>query len=91
MTQIGTIETATPKGAKPAKRETKHDQLVKLLCRKAGADVPTISEKLGWQAHSTRAMLTRLRQAGFELEATRPAKGGPSRYRIVKGPVQAAA
>lgn len=87
MTQI---ETAAPMNAKPANRETKRDQLVKMLRRKAGADVPTISEKMGWQAHSTRAALTGLRKAGFELEAAKPVKGGPSRYRIVKEPTKAA-
>lgn len=90
MNQIEQIETATAKPAKPAKRETKRDQLVKMLRRKAGVDVPTISEKMGWQPHSTRAALTGIRNAGFALEATKPEKGGPSRYRIVKEPAKAA-
>lgn len=90
MTQRQTNETAAAKPAKPAKRETKRDQLVKMLRRKTGADVPTISEKMGWQSHSTRAALTGLRKAGFDLEATKPEKGGPSRYRIVKDPAKAA-
>lgn len=86
MTQRDKTETAAPKAVRPVRRETKRDQLVKMLSRKTGADVPTISEKMGWQAHSTRAALTGLRKAGFELEATKPEKGGPSRYRIVKEP-----
>ena len=90
MTQTEVNVTAATKTDKPAKRETKRDQLVKLLRRKAGADVPTISEKMGWRPHSTRAALTGLRKAGFQLEATKPEKGGPSRYRVAKEPAKAA-
>ena len=90
MTKTETNETTAANSDKPAKRVTKRDQLVKLLRRKTGADVPTISGKMGWQAHSTRAALTGLRKAGFTLEATKPEKGQPSRYRIVKEPEQAA-
>ena len=74
MTQTQTIETATAKRATTAKRETRSDQLVKLLCRNAGADVPMTSAKIGWQAHSTRAVLIGLRKAGFDLETTKPEK-----------------
>ena len=87
MTQTEQTETTA---TKPAKRETKCDQLVKMLRRKAGVDVPTISEKMGWLPHSTRAALTGLRKAGFELEATKPENGGPFRYRILKEPAKAA-
>ncbi len=90
MTQTEIANTTAKKPAKPAERETKRAQLMKLLRRKTGADVPAISEKMGWQQHSTRAALTGLRKAGFELEATKPEKGGPSRYRIAKEPVKAA-
>jgi len=89
MTKTEVTDITAKKPAKPAKRETKRAQLVKLLRRKTGADVPAISEKMGWQPHSTRAALTGLRKAGFELEATKPEKGGPSRYRIVKEPIKA--
>lgn len=91
MTQTEEIQTAATKPANPAKRETKRDHLIKMLRRKTGADVPTISDRMGWQAHSTRAALTGLRKAGFTLEAIKPEKGGPSRYRIAKEPAKAAA
>lgn len=89
MTKTDEVEAKMTTPAKQKKRETKREQLVKMLRRKAGADVPTISGMMGWQAHSTRAALTGLRKAGFTLEATKPEKGGPSRYRIVKEPEQA--
>lgn len=93
MTQTKTDEAnsaAATNIAMPRKRETKRDQLIKMLLRKAGVDVLAISTKFGWQQHSTRAALTGLRKAGFELEATKPEKGGPARYRIVKEPETAA-
>lgn len=61
---------------------TKKDQLVSLLSTEAGADVATLSAALGWQAHTTRAALTRLRQAGYVLEAAKPAGGGAIVYRF---------
>lgn len=92
MTQTQTTETAAAtKTASAANRETKRDQLIRMLRRKAGADVPAISGKMGWQPHSTRAALTGLRKAGFTLDAVKPEKGGPTRYRIVNEPVQATA
>ena len=63
--------------------------LIRMLRRKAGADVPTISKKMGWQPHSTRAALTGVRKAGFTLEATKPERGGPARYRIIREPATA--
>lgn len=89
MTQTITAQTTATKPSNQPKRETRRDQLVRLLRRKTGADVPAISEKMGWLPHSTRAALTGLRKAGYELEATKPGKGGPSRYRIVKEPAKA--
>lgn len=61
---------------------TKKAQLIQMLSRKTGADVATISEKLGWLPHTTRAALTGLRKSGFELGSEKPGNGKPSRYRI---------
>ncbi|MEQ8928585.1 MAG: DUF3489 domain-containing protein [Silicimonas sp.] len=46
-----------------SKPKTKKEGLIQLLSHKAGADVATISEKLGWLPHTTRAALTGLRKA----------------------------
>lgn len=72
-------------------RVTKKDHLIKLLRTKAGADVAAISTKLGWQQHTTRAALSELRKAGFEIAGEKPAKDGASRYRITADPVVATA
>jgi DNA-binding transcriptional regulator PaaX len=41
---------------------------------------------LGWQAHTTRAALSRLRTAGFEIKREQSSNGGPARYRLVSAP-----
>jgi predicted ArsR family transcriptional regulator len=75
---------------KQTKLKTKKAQLIQLLTRKAGTDVATISDKLGWQAHTTRAALTGLRKAGFEISAEKPGEGKPLSYRITAQPADAA-
>ncbi len=65
---------------------TKKCQLIKLLGAKSGADIKTISEKLGWQQHTTRAALSGLRKAGYEVAGEKPVKGGMSKYRILSVP-----
>jgi len=74
--------------SKPA---TKKAQLIRMLSRKAGADVAAISEKFGWLPHSTRAALTGLRKSGYELDAENPGNGKPLRYRITCKPTADAA
>jgi hypothetical protein len=69
-----------------SKPRTKKDQLIRMLSRKSGVDVPTISKRLGWQPHSTRAALSRLRTSGFELTSEKPGNGQSSRYRITGSP-----
>ncbi|MFK7746466.1 MAG: DUF3489 domain-containing protein [Roseobacter sp.] len=73
-----------------SKPKTKKAQLIQMLTRTAGADVATISEKLGWLPHSTRAALTGLRKAGFEISAEKPGEGKPLSYRITSQPADAA-
>jgi len=54
-----------------------------MLKAKAGADVATMSGKLGWQPHTTRAAMTGLRKAGHDIVAAKPDGGGAATYRIV--------
>jgi hypothetical protein len=75
---------------KSPKPKTKKAQLIQMLTRKAGADVATISDKLGWQSHTTRAALTGLRKAGFEISAEKSGDGKPLSYRITALPADAA-
>lgn len=73
-----------------SKPRTKKAQLIQMLNRKAGADVATISKKVGWLPHTTRAALSGLRKTGFELKSEKPGNGQPSRYRIVASPADTA-
>jgi len=68
------------------KRATKGDRLVQLLRARPGVDIAALSGKLGWQPHSTRAALSRLRKAGYALEKLPPQKNGRPRYRISSAP-----
>ena len=67
----------------PKKRTTKKDQLIKLLGTKSGCDIKSMSAKLGWQQHTTRAALSGLRKAGYDVANEKPASGGISKYRIL--------
>lgn len=69
--------------SKPKKKLTKKDQLIRMLRTKYGADVATLSARLGWQPHTTRAALTGLRKAGHAITATKPDGRGASTYRII--------
>lgn len=71
------------------KRKTKKAQLIQMLTRKVGADATTISDRLGWQSHTTRAALTGLRKAGFEITAEKKGEGKPLSYRITAQPADA--
>ena len=73
---------AGAKKAPRAQRITKKQELIRLLSKKAGADLATLSEKFGWQPHTTRAALSGLRKTGYEVIRIERANGKPARYRI---------
>ena len=85
-----TERAAKPRPARP-KARSKKTQLINLLSRKSGADAVSISEKFGWQPHTTRAALSGLRKAGFDVTKENTGSGKPIRYRIVSAPIAAAA
>ncbi len=71
-------------------RATKKAQLIQMLSTKTGADVEAISGKLGWQSHTTRAAITMLKKAGYEVAAEKES-GKPTCYRIIAEPPAVAA
>lgn len=77
---------ASAKKAPRLQRVTKKQELIRLLGKKAGADIATLSETFGWQRHTTRAALTGLRKAGFEIVRIDGTDGKPARYRIEGSP-----
>jgi len=83
---------AKPKSKKPAdgrrvpRHTTKGERLVRLLKARSGRDIATLSRTLDWQPHTTRAALSRLRKAGYDIEKLAPHKAGRPRYRISRTP-----
>jgi hypothetical protein len=85
------VRKGAPKASTSSAKEprlTKNARLIAMLTCDEGVDAATLSSALGWQSHTTRAALTRLRQAGHHLEATASPEGGGKRYRISNAPVQ---
>ncbi len=63
----------------------KSNQLRTLLSSRAGTTVADLSVRLGWQTHTTRAALTRLKQAGITIEKLAATEGTrQSRYRLAE-------
>ena len=75
-------------GVRAPRRITNRDRLVRLLKASAGREIAALSGELGWQSHTTRAALTRLRQAGYAIEKLPRQNNGGSRYRIAGEPVE---
>ncbi|MFK7943860.1 MAG: DUF3489 domain-containing protein [Paracoccaceae bacterium] len=73
------------------KGPSKKNQLIKLLSRKSGADAASISAKFGWQPHTTRAALSGLRKAGYDITKGNVGSDKQTRYRIEGAPNAVAA
>ena len=73
---------ATPAEPAPARGPTKQAVIIGLLQRPAGATLADLVAATGWLPHTTRAALTRLRQAGHVLDKTTGESGAV--YRIAK-------
>ena len=54
---------------------SKRAQLAKMVGRKSGATVETLRQHLGWQPHTIRAEISRLRKTGLVVTCTAAAKG----------------
>jgi len=82
--------TAGPKKSKATapKRVTKQAKLIALLVREDGADIAALSKALGWQAHTVRAALSRLKSAGYTLDKFADGKPLRTFYRIEGTPDQ---
>jgi len=68
---------------KPAGGRSKREQLIDLISRARGARLEVLIEKLGWQAHTVRAAISRLRKQGFDIERTEERRSGKPIY-VVK-------
>jgi hypothetical protein len=76
-TTVNTIVVPTP----TAKTPSKSAAVIKLLTRARGATVAEMELATGWQPHSVRAYLSRLRKAGRTLDKEER-KSGETSYRF---------
>lgn len=71
----------TPDGLRPPRIGSKAALLLDLVGRDGGATLDRLADALGWQRHTVRAALTRLRQGGAPIERV-PGEDGHSLYRL---------
>ena len=84
-TAVATAKTASAEGAASSPRGSaapggKLGAVLKAIGRKRGATLAELTAATGWQPHTTRAALTRLRQRGFPAALTE--EGGRKAYRL---------
>ena len=70
---------------------TKKARLISLLSKKKESDAASISKSFGWLPHTTRAALSRLRKAGYEISSMKVGTGKPTKYRITSAPAEQSA
>lgn len=74
-------EAAAP--ASPARSpQGKLGQVLARLASPSGATIEELAEETGWQPHTLRAAMSRLRRKGYRIERTAEAGGGRA-YRLV--------
>ena len=89
-TKINPPATTDVEPAVPAKPPRKSALVLKLLGRAKGATLAEIMAPTGWQPHSTRAYLSRLRTKGITITREQR-KSGDIAYRIAAAASTAAA
>lgn len=77
---------AAPKRRVDPKSRLKTVKLQRMLRRKSGVTVAAVGAALGWQVHTVRAALSKLRKAGHVILREVPEKGGPAKYRMATQP-----
>jgi len=67
-------------------RITKKARLISFLSKDRGTDIGTLSKKLDWLPHTTRAALSKLRKSGYVITPVKAQKSKLIRYRITSLP-----
>jgi len=65
---------------------TKKAKLISFLSNDRGADIGSLSKKLGWLPHTTRAALSKLRKSGYVITPAKSGSGKLTRYSITSLP-----
>ena len=82
ITETPSTRSSATSSAKPNGRP-KAETLRKLLSRRNGATLAQVQKELGWQPHTVRAAISRLRSSGLPISLDR--SGKVARYRAVSG------
>lgn len=77
-------ETPTPETNLPEQKLTKIATLTGMMKRETGVCLEELGKATGWQAHTIRAAITRLRQKGHQIERKRINEA--THYAIVGSP-----
>ena len=77
--------------AQTAKPISKKEILVRLLSNPKGARVLSLCKTLGWQKHTLRAAVSKLRADGYVIETHPSPRDGVTVYRILERPETATA
>ncbi len=67
-------------------RMTKKVKLISFLSKDRGTDIGSLSKRLGWLPHTTRAALSKLRKSGYVITPAKSGSGKLTRYRITSLP-----
>jgi DNA-binding MarR family transcriptional regulator len=67
-------------------RLTKKARLINFLSKERGADIGSLSKKLDWLPHTTRAALSKLRKSGYVITSAKARNSKLLRYRITSLP-----
>ncbi len=67
-------------------KTTKKARLISFLNKDRGADIGSLSKRLGWLPHTTRAALSKLRKSGYVITSAKPRNSKLMRYRITSLP-----
>jgi len=79
--KTATRSTAAPTAGSAARTPSKGDRIVKRLHSAKGASITDLCTLTGWQPHTVRAALSRMRKAGHPI-ARSAGKDGKAVYRI---------
>lgn len=61
---------------------SKKARLINLLSNERGADISSLSKKLDWLPHTTRAALSKLRKSGYVITSVKEQNSKLARYSI---------
>lgn len=84
VNQSQTTVSQVSNASEPPKTPPKQEQLRNLLSKPNGVRIGTLCDRLGWQKHTVRAAISRLRRSGLTIESVPSPKTGETIYRLMR-------